>query len=140
MFFLKIIVRYEVREMTADGEDKLVALFLHDNYMRINKRSGAWMSEFRSQSRNAGIDGAHVIPIVVCALAFSSFLFLSHIFFIFLQQTCMTPECFYERCLFVLCFCVSDIQLCPKVVSFRCRRRIVVSLPISIVTANSFFS
>ncbi len=71
-----------MRETTADGEDKLVALFLHDNYMRINKRSGAWMSEFRSQSRNAGIDGAHVIPIVVSVLCvFFSFVFIYFVLF-----------------------------------------------------------
>ena len=42
---------YEVRE--GEGpEERLVALFLHDNYARANKQSGAWMSEFREQSRN----------------------------------------------------------------------------------------
>lgn len=44
---------YEVREPTGkDGEERLVALFLHDNYARPNKQSGAWMSEFRMQTRN----------------------------------------------------------------------------------------
>ncbi len=38
---------YEVRE-----GDRLVALFLSDNYARQFKRSGAWMSEFRSQHKN----------------------------------------------------------------------------------------
>jgi len=42
---------YEVRDVGA-GEEALVALFLHDNYARPNKQSGAWMSEFRGQSRN----------------------------------------------------------------------------------------
>ena len=43
---------YEVREPTGDGDEKLLALFLHDNYARPNKQSGAWMSEFRIQTRN----------------------------------------------------------------------------------------
>ncbi|CAK4690606.1 hypothetical protein LEN26_019422 [Aphanomyces euteiches] len=51
---------YEVRE----GE-KVVALFLHDNYARPYKNSGAWMSEFRSQSRNVDDLGTNVIPIVI---------------------------------------------------------------------------
>ena len=38
---------------TGDGdEERLVAIFLHDNYARPNKQSGAWMSEFRMQTRN----------------------------------------------------------------------------------------
>ena len=47
---------YEVRR----GE-RTVALFLHDNFARSTKRSGAWMSAYRLQSR---VDG-EVIPIVV---------------------------------------------------------------------------
>uniref|UniRef100_A0A7S0Q1G9 Peptidase M3A/M3B catalytic domain-containing protein n=1 Tax=Coccolithus braarudii TaxID=221442 RepID=A0A7S0Q1G9_9EUKA len=46
---------YEVRRAGTTGgeqEDELVALFLHDNYARPNKQSGAWMSEFREQTRN----------------------------------------------------------------------------------------
>lgn len=42
---------YEVREREGD-EESLVALFLHDNFARANKQSGAWMSEFRDQCRN----------------------------------------------------------------------------------------
>lgn len=45
---------YEVRETLDDGSDKLVAIFLHDNYARQYKRSGAWMSEFRGQHKNFG--------------------------------------------------------------------------------------
>lgn len=41
---------YEVRN-ERDG-DKLVAIFLHDNYARQFKSGGAWMSEFRSQTKN----------------------------------------------------------------------------------------
>ncbi|MEO6407197.1 MAG: M3 family metallopeptidase, partial [Burkholderiaceae bacterium] len=48
---------YEVR----DGADALIGLFLHDNFARATKRSGAWMSSYRLQSRNGGA----VTPIVV---------------------------------------------------------------------------
>ncbi|VEU35041.1 unnamed protein product [Pseudo-nitzschia multistriata] len=41
---------YEVRNERED--DKLVAIFLHDNYARPFKSGGAWMSEFRSQTKN----------------------------------------------------------------------------------------
>ena len=51
---------YEVRD--ADGG--LVGIFLHDNFARPTKRSGAWMSSFRIQSRNGGSDEP-VLPIVV---------------------------------------------------------------------------
>jgi peptidyl-dipeptidase Dcp len=47
---------YEVRR----GEYP-IGLFLHDNFARPTKRGGAWMSNYRSQSR---IDG-DVLPIVV---------------------------------------------------------------------------
>ncbi len=48
---------YEVRD--ADG--KAIGLFLHDNFARTGKRSGAWMSSYREQEN---LDGA-VLPIVV---------------------------------------------------------------------------
>jgi len=48
---------YEVRR--ADGS--MVGLFLHDNFARGSKRSGAWMSSYREQTRN----GAAVTPIIV---------------------------------------------------------------------------
>ena len=51
---------YEVRA----ADDVPIGVFLHDNYARPTKRSGAWMSEYRSQSKN-GADGAAVVPIVV---------------------------------------------------------------------------
>ena len=41
---------YEVRNEREN--DKLVAIFLHDNYARQYKSGGAWMSEFRSQTKN----------------------------------------------------------------------------------------
>ena len=48
---------WEVR----DRGDALVGIFLGDNFARPSKRSGAWMSIFRSQS---GIDGG-TLPIVI---------------------------------------------------------------------------
>lgn len=64
---------YEVRE-----GDKLVAIFLHDNFARPHKQSGAWMSDYRCQSKNpasvwfpdqnvriAGASGDFAVPIIV---------------------------------------------------------------------------
>jgi len=48
---------YEVR--ARDGS--LVGVFLHDNFARPSKRSGAWMSQYRQQTKNGGA----VTPIVV---------------------------------------------------------------------------
>jgi peptidyl-dipeptidase Dcp len=48
---------YEVRG--ADGA--VIGVFLHDNFARATKRSGAWMSSFRRQSRH----GEGVLPIVI---------------------------------------------------------------------------
>ncbi|KAL3918883.1 MAG: hypothetical protein SGILL_004033 [Bacillariaceae sp.] len=45
---------YEVRDEKKD--DKLVAVFVHDNYARQFKSGGAWMSEYRSQTRNLSED------------------------------------------------------------------------------------
>jgi peptidyl-dipeptidase Dcp len=51
---------FEVR----DAADAPIGVFLHDNFARPSKRSGAWMSSFRKQSRNDG--GGHAaLPIVV---------------------------------------------------------------------------
>ena len=52
---------YEVR----DAADAVIGVFLHDNFARPSKRSGAWMSSFRQQSRNAGPQGRGAIPVVV---------------------------------------------------------------------------
>ena len=52
---------YEVRDM----DDAVIGVFLHDNFARSTKRSGAWMSSFRQQSRNAGSEGPGAIPVVV---------------------------------------------------------------------------
>jgi len=48
---------WEVR----NAEDGLVGLFIGDNFARSSKRSGAWMSVFRSQSGHAG----GTLPIVI---------------------------------------------------------------------------
>ena len=47
-------------EVVGPG-DKLVGVFLHDNFARPSKRSGAWMSLYRQQTKNGGA----VTPIVV---------------------------------------------------------------------------
>ena len=47
---------YEVWECTEGKGDILRAIFLHDNFSRPNKQGGAWMSEYRSQTRNVGSD------------------------------------------------------------------------------------
>ncbi|HUP07349.1 MAG TPA: M3 family metallopeptidase [Caldimonas sp.] len=52
---------YEVRR--RDG-GALVGVFLHDNFARPSKRSGAWMSSYRVTSHH-GPDGERVVPIVV---------------------------------------------------------------------------
>jgi peptidyl-dipeptidase Dcp len=48
---------YEVR----DAADRPIGLFLHDNFARPGKHSGAWMSSYREQQ---SLDG-EVLPIVV---------------------------------------------------------------------------
>lgn len=57
---------YEVLETAEDGSDKLVAIFIHDNYARKYKSSGAWMSEYRGQTKNLvdGADSVEGIPII----------------------------------------------------------------------------
>jgi peptidyl-dipeptidase Dcp len=57
---------YEVRETAEDGSDKLVAIFIHDNYARKYKSSGAWMSEYRGQTKNlpVGVDEMEKVPII----------------------------------------------------------------------------
>ena len=48
---------YEVR----GRDNRVVGVFLHDNFARPTKRGGAWMSSYRLQSRIAG----DVLPIIV---------------------------------------------------------------------------
>jgi peptidyl-dipeptidase Dcp len=50
---------YEVRN--ANDANKLIGIFLHDNFARATKKSGAWMSLYRDQSNVVG----SIIPIVV---------------------------------------------------------------------------
>ena len=50
------VVAYEVH----DG-DRLIGIFLHDNFARQTKRSGAWMSALRWQCRNGGVD----LPVIM---------------------------------------------------------------------------
>jgi peptidyl-dipeptidase Dcp len=52
---------YEVQGRDAD----LVGVFLHDNFARATKRSGAWMSSYRLQSRHAWPGRFDAIPVVV---------------------------------------------------------------------------
>ncbi|MEQ1684164.1 MAG: M3 family metallopeptidase [Burkholderiaceae bacterium] len=54
----------KVYEVRGPG-DSLVGVFLHDNFARASKRSGAWMSSFRNQSRNGAKGSAVVTPVVV---------------------------------------------------------------------------
>jgi peptidyl-dipeptidase Dcp len=50
----------------GDGDDSLIGIFLHDNFARTTKRSGAWMSSLRSQSKNTGgAVGAGVTPVIL---------------------------------------------------------------------------
>jgi peptidyl-dipeptidase Dcp len=60
------VATYEVRETTADDPDKLVALFIHDNFARKYKSGGAWMSAYRSQTKNLPPtqDKIEAIPII----------------------------------------------------------------------------
>lgn len=52
----------DVRVYTVeDGDGRAIGLFLHDNFARPGKHSGAWMSSYRDQE---SLDG-EVLPIVV---------------------------------------------------------------------------
>ena len=63
---------YEVYYQTSngdggdEGEHKLKAVFIHDNFARKFKSSGAWMSEYRGQTKNLndGVDDMQGIPII----------------------------------------------------------------------------
>ena len=54
----------KVYEVRGDG-DALIGVFLHDNFARATKRSGAWMSLYRQQSRHGVVAGAGTTPVVV---------------------------------------------------------------------------
>ena len=52
----------DVRTFEVRGrDDRLIGIFLSDNFARPTKRGGAWMNEYRAQSRVAG----ETLPIVV---------------------------------------------------------------------------
>ncbi len=55
------VVSYEV----SDATGATIGLFLHDNFGRPEKRSGAWMSALRWQHRNAGPGQPATRPIIV---------------------------------------------------------------------------
>ena len=48
----------------SDAQGVAVGLFLHDNFARPGKRSGAWMSQLSPQHRNAA-DGGVSLPVVL---------------------------------------------------------------------------
>ena len=52
------VVAYEVHD---DKAGRLIGIFLHDNFARQTKRSGAWMSALRYQGRNGGVD----LPVIM---------------------------------------------------------------------------
>ncbi len=52
---------YEV----SDARGQTIGVFLHDNFARPNKRSGAWMSALRWQTRNVGADQPAQLPVIV---------------------------------------------------------------------------
>ena len=61
---------YEVRGPAANdhgggSSDVTIGVFLHDNHARASKRSGAWMSSLRKQSRNVLDTASEALPIVV---------------------------------------------------------------------------
>jgi len=56
------VCAYEVR----DAQEQVVGLFLQDNFARAGKRSGAWMSALRWQSRNVAPGGGPpALPIIL---------------------------------------------------------------------------
>lgn len=55
------VAAYEV--LDADGGT--IGLFLHDNFSRPVKRSGAWMSALRWQHRNASPGGVAALPVIL---------------------------------------------------------------------------
>ncbi|HQR71783.1 MAG TPA: M3 family metallopeptidase, partial [Burkholderiaceae bacterium] len=69
LFGLRFIPQPEIRAYHPDvsvyevrgRDDRVIGVFLHDNFARPTKRGGAWMSSYRLQSRIAG----DVLPIIV---------------------------------------------------------------------------
>ena len=52
---------YEVH----DAQGRIVGVFMQDNFARPNKRSGAWMSALRWQSRNVAAGQTAELPLIV---------------------------------------------------------------------------
>jgi peptidyl-dipeptidase Dcp len=52
------VVAYEVHDENAGQQ---IGIFLHDNFARQTKRSGAWMSALRWQCRNGGVE----LPVIM---------------------------------------------------------------------------
>ena len=74
LFGIRFVARPELRAYHPDvkvyevrgADDSAIGVFLHDNFARASKRSGAWMSSFRRQSRNLGAAGdERALPIVI---------------------------------------------------------------------------
>ncbi|MEO8835259.1 MAG: M3 family metallopeptidase, partial [Caldimonas sp.] len=73
LFGLRFVARPEIRVYhpdvqvyeVQDAGGAAIGVFLHDNFARPSKRSGAWMSSYRQQSCNGGGGGERVLPIVV---------------------------------------------------------------------------
>ncbi|MGK2898153.1 MAG: M3 family metallopeptidase [Burkholderiaceae bacterium] len=74
LFGIRFVARPELRAYHPDvqvyevrgADDSTIGVFLHDNFARATKRSGAWMSSFRRQSRNLGAAGdERALPIVI---------------------------------------------------------------------------
>lgn len=57
---------YEVYQTAEDGTETLKSIFIHDNFARKFKSSGAWMSEYRGQTKNLAdnADAMEGIPII----------------------------------------------------------------------------
>ena len=71
LFGLRFVARPELRAYHADvqvyevrgADDAVIGVFMHDNFARAGKRSGAWMSALRKQSRDAAGEG--VLPVIL---------------------------------------------------------------------------
>ncbi|RYH23936.1 peptidase M3 [archaeon] len=68
LFGLRFVLRPDLKAYHEDVQvyevyrgDNLVSLFLHDNFARMHKRSGAWMSELRTQA----YEGSQRLPPIV---------------------------------------------------------------------------
>ncbi|MEO8312276.1 MAG: M3 family metallopeptidase, partial [Caldimonas sp.] len=60
-----VVYHSDVLAYEVHGASGSIGLFLHDNFARPTKRSGAWMSWYRLQSKNGAEDAGTVLPIIV---------------------------------------------------------------------------